>query len=221
MATVRLADLCGLVAALEPLPPALHRGDELREVDLKGVEDLVRVVLGAQADLPLAGAGVLDDVLRLALGLARDLLLGDELGLALARLLDDPLRLALGLGQHLLALLDDPARLLDLLRDRRAHLVEDVVDLLLVHANLVRQRDLFRVVDEIVQLVDEYQDVHGAPCFVSALTLPSSAGRPAPAPDPRCRRRTWRSPSLRWRRGKSTAARPSGRSTRCPTRAGG
>ena len=83
--------------------------------------------------------------------------------LALARLLDDPLGLALGLGEHLLTLLDDPARLLDLLGDRGAHLVEDVVDLLLVHAHLVRQRDLLGVVDEVVQLVDQYQDVHGAP----------------------------------------------------------
>src|SRR3954451_16674546 len=40
--------------------------------------------------------------------------------------LQKPVLLALGLGQPLLALLDDPARLLDLLGDRRAHLVEDV-----------------------------------------------------------------------------------------------
>src|ERR687896_1831632 len=94
----------GLVAALEPLAAALDRGDELREVDLERVEDLVRVVLGAEPDLALAGARLADDVLGLALGLARDLLLGDELRLALAGLLDNPLRLALGLGQHLLAL---------------------------------------------------------------------------------------------------------------------
>src|SRR2546421_397932 len=79
---------------------------------------------------------------------------------ARAGLLDDPLGLALGLGQHLLALLHDPARLLDLLGDRRAHLVEDVVDLLLVHAHLVGQGDRLGVVDEIVQLVDEYENVH-------------------------------------------------------------
>src|SRR5205814_1641027 len=75
--------------------------------------------------------------------------------------LDDPLGLALGLGEHLLALLDDPARLLDLLGDRGAHLVEDVVDLLFVHAHLVRQRDLLGVVDEVVEFVDENEDVHG------------------------------------------------------------
>src|SRR5215210_2175468 len=99
------ADFGGLVLALQPLAAALHGGDELREVDLERVEDLVGVVLGPEADLPLAGAGVLDDVLGGALGLLGDLLIGDQVVLALARLLDDALGLALGLGQHLLTLL--------------------------------------------------------------------------------------------------------------------
>src|SRR3954467_12232455 len=123
-----LRDFGRLVLALQALAPALDGRDELREVDLERVEDLVGVVLGAEADLALARAGVLDDVLGGALGGLGDLLLGHQAGLALARLLDDALGLALGLGEHLLALLDDPARLLDLLGDRRAHLVEDVVD---------------------------------------------------------------------------------------------
>src|SRR5947209_5708910 len=100
-----LGDLGGLFLAGEPLPPAPDRRDELREVHLERVEDLVGVVLGAQADLALAGPGVLDDVLGGALGLLGDLLLGDHPLLALAGFLDDPLSLALGLGQHLLALL--------------------------------------------------------------------------------------------------------------------
>ena len=62
-------DFRGLVAALQALAPALDGGDELREVDLERVEDLVGVVLGAEADLPLARPCVLDDVLRRALGL--------------------------------------------------------------------------------------------------------------------------------------------------------
>src|SRR3954449_12605744 len=156
-----LRDFGRLVLALQALAPALDGRDELREVDLERVEDLVGVVLGAEPDLPLAGAGILDDVLGRALGLLDNLLLARELRLALARLLDDPLGLALGLGEHLLTLLDDPARLLDLLGDRRAHLVEDVVDLLLVDTNLVRERDLLRVVHEVVELVDEDEDIHG------------------------------------------------------------
>src|SRR5215216_4583225 len=112
----RLPDL-GLfvLAALQPVTPALHRGDELREVHLEGVEDVVGVVLGAQPNLALAGAGVLDDLVGLALGLLDDLLLADQAHVLLAGLLDDALRLALGLGKHLLPLLDDPACLLYLL----------------------------------------------------------------------------------------------------------
>src|SRR5262249_10515869 len=108
-----------------------------------------------------------DDVLRGALRLAGDLLLGDELLLALARLLDDPLGLALGLGEHLLTLLDDPARLLDLLGDRRAHLIQDVVDLLLVDGHGVGQRHLVGVVDEFGKLADQDEDAHCAPKFRS------------------------------------------------------
>src|SRR3954469_6015413 len=189
----RLRHFGRLVLALEALAAALDGGDELREVDLERVEDLVGVVLRAEADLALASAGVLDDVLGGALGLLGDLLLGGQLRLALAGLLEDPLGLALGLGQHLLALLDDPARLLDLLGDRRAHLVEDVVDLLLVHAHLVRQRDRLGVVNEIVEFVDEDQDVHGRMRFVTGTALPSSAGR------------RLRGPGLRWTHRRSLA----------------
>src|SRR3954464_14818826 len=96
-----LRDFGRLVLALQALAPALDGGDELREVDLERVEDLVGVVLGAEPDLALASARVLDDVLGGALGLLGDLLLRHELRLALARLLDDPLGLALGLRQHL------------------------------------------------------------------------------------------------------------------------
>src|SRR5215212_1208488 len=92
----------GFFAPAQALAPALHGRDELREIDLEGVEDVVGVVLGAQADLALTTARLLDDLLRLALGLADDLLLGDQADLLLARLTDDPLSLALGLGQHLL-----------------------------------------------------------------------------------------------------------------------
>src|SRR5204862_7850458 len=99
---------------------ALDGGDELREVHFERVEDVVRVILGTKTYLALAGASLLDDLLGLMLGLAHDLLLGDQAGLFLARLADDPLGLALGLGQHLLALLHNPARLLDLLGDRGA-----------------------------------------------------------------------------------------------------
>src|SRR4051794_26943879 len=149
-----------LLAAGEAVAAALYGGEELLQVHFKGVENLVGVVLGAEADFALAGAGVLDDLVGGALGLLGDLLVGDQAGLLLAGLADDPLRLAFGLGQHLLALLDDPARLLDLLGDRGAHLVEEVVDLLAVHTHLIRQGDGSGVVDDVVQLVYENENVH-------------------------------------------------------------
>ena len=55
------------------------------EVHLERVEDVVGVVLGAETDLALAGAGVLDDLLGLALGLLDDLLLGDQAAPARSR----------------------------------------------------------------------------------------------------------------------------------------
>jgi hypothetical protein len=149
-----------LFLARQPVAAALHCGNELGEVDLERVQDLVGVILGAEPDLTFAGAGVLDDVLGGALSLLGDLLLGDQPLLSLAGLLDDALGLALGLRQHIQAFLDDPPRLLDLLGDRRPHLVQDVVDLLLVHAHLIGQRDRLGVVDKIVKFVNQYEDIH-------------------------------------------------------------
>ena len=83
-----------------------------------------------------------------------------------AGLLNDALGLTLGLGEHLLALLDDPASLFDLLGDRGAHLVEQVVDLLTINANVVGKRDLLRVVNQIVEFVNQYEDVHSAEPFL-------------------------------------------------------
>src|SRR5689334_7005702 len=110
MAAIRagLGDFYRLFLARQPVAAALRSGHELREVDLECVEDLVGVVLGAEPDLPLAGARVLHDVLGSALGLLGDLLLRDQALLPFAGLLDDALGLALSLSQHLLALLDDP-----------------------------------------------------------------------------------------------------------------
>ena len=57
-----------VVRALEAFAAVLDGGDELGEVELEGAEDLVGVVLGAQANLALLGTGVVDDVLRRELG---------------------------------------------------------------------------------------------------------------------------------------------------------
>src|SRR5437660_4998773 len=180
----RLADF-RFFAPGQTVAPALDGGRELREVDLEGVEDVVGVVLGAEPDLALARASLLDDLVRLPLGLLDDLLVRDQAVLLVARLLQDALGLALGLRQHLLALLDDPARLLDLIRDRRAHLVEDVVDLLLVDAHLIRQRNRLGVVDLVVELVDENEYVHVNPSVRQRLSASSrrEATRSGTKPD--------------------------------------
>src|SRR4029450_12148062 len=130
----------------------------------------------------------LEDALPLPLGELDDLGLRGLTGRLLARLAEQPVALALRLGQHLLALLDDPARLLDLLGNGRPHLVEDLVDLLAVDPNLVGEGDGLRVVDEVVELVYQNEDVHG-------LSLMAELGRAAIRTDrgarrPDARRRT-------------------------------
>src|SRR5205823_3776960 len=118
-------------------------------------------VLHLQPRLAGLAAGVVDDLSGLALGELDDLGLGSLANGLLTGLAENSVALALRLGQHLLAFLDDPAGLLDLLGDRRPHLVEDVVDLLAVDADLVGQRDGLRVVHEVVQLVDQDEYIHG------------------------------------------------------------
>src|SRR5262245_2943598 len=104
---------------VEPLSSALDGREELVEVDLERGEDRVSPVLHLEPRLAGLATGVVDDVARLALGQLDDLGLRRLAYGLLTRLAEDPVALALRLGQHLLALLDDPARLLDLLGDRR------------------------------------------------------------------------------------------------------
>src|SRR4051812_38795139 len=175
-------DACdhGLLRALvQPLAAAAHRGEELVEVDLERREDPVRPVLHLETRLACLAPRVVDDLLCLALGELDDLRLRGLAHRLLARLGEEPVGLALRLGEHLLALLDDPARLLDLLGDRRAHLVEDVVDLVAVDPHLVGERHGLRVVHEVVELVDENQDVHkGSVAPVRQATEGSSPATP-------------------------------------------
>src|SRR6478735_6184725 len=149
-----------LGALVETLAAAADGREELVEVRLERGENPVGPVLHLEARLPRGAPGLVDDLLRLALGQPHDLGLGCLAHGLLARLLQEPVLLALGLGEHLLPLLHDPARLLDLLGDGRAHLVEDVVDLLAVDPHLVGERHGLRLVHEVVELVYEYEDVH-------------------------------------------------------------
>ena len=80
------------VATGEAVPTPLHGGEKLLQVYLERVEDLIGVVLGAEADLALAGPRVLDDLIGRPLGLLGDLLVRDQPGLLLAGLADAPAR---------------------------------------------------------------------------------------------------------------------------------
>src|SRR5205823_7812533 len=149
-----------LRALVQTLPTPLDRAQELVEVDLERREDRVGPILHLEPRLASLAPRVVDDVGGLALGQLDDLGLGRFPDGLLASLAQNAVALALCLGEHLLALLDDPAGLLDLLGNRRPHLVEDVVDLLAVDPDLVGQRDGLRVVDEVVQLVDQDKYIH-------------------------------------------------------------
>src|SRR5579859_543812 len=153
----------GLLRALvQPLAAAPDGGQELLEVDLERRQDAVGPVLHLELRLAGLASGIVDDLLRLALGQLDDLGLRGLANRLLPSLAEHPVTLAFGLGQHLLPLLDDPAGLLDLVRDRGAHLVEDLVDLVPVDTHLVRERDGLGVVHQVVELVDEYEYVHSA-----------------------------------------------------------
>src|SRR5207237_10543540 len=149
-----------LRALVQPLATPPNRGEETLEIDLEGGELVVGPVLHLELHLARAAPRVVDDLVGLPLRDLHDLGLRRLAHRLRPRFREQPVDLALRLGQHLLPLLDDPAGLLDLLRSRRAALVEEVVILLAVDPHLVGERDGFGVVNEVVELVDQYQYVH-------------------------------------------------------------
>src|SRR5215213_6190241 len=147
--------------ALQLRAPALHSLQELAQVVLEVGEDLVGVVLSAEAYLALAAAGVFHDLRTPLLGPLEDLFFrSDFLGLVLGAA-DDTVALAAGFVKHRLALLDDPASLLELLRYCLAHLVYDVEGGIPVdHRRVAETGEAPRVLDQFFQLVYKYQYVH-------------------------------------------------------------
>src|SRR5215203_3697 len=170
-----------LRALVQPLAAAFDGPEELVEVHLERREDAVGPVLHLEPRLAGGPTRLVDDLLRLPLSELDDLGLRGLANGLLPGLAQDPVALALRLGEHLLPLLDDPPGLLDLLGDRRPHLVEDLVDLLAVDADLVGQGHGLRVVNEVVELVDENEDVHRAESVLGYSDgLTGAPGRPSP-----------------------------------------
>ena len=100
------------------------------EHDLEGGELLVDVVLGLVAELAGGGLGVVDDGLRARRSLAHHLgALHHALG-ADPPCLDDVVGLATGLAEELLALLEQPPRVTQLLGECRDRLLEQLEELL-------------------------------------------------------------------------------------------
>src|SRR5919112_5272736 len=150
-----------LLYALQLRTAPLHGLEKFGEVVLEVGEDLVSVVLCAEPYLALAATGVLHDLRAPLLGPLENLFLrGYLLGLILGAA-DDTVALAAGLVEHRLALLDDPARLLELLRDSLAHLVNDVEGGVPVdHRRVAETGEAAGVLDQFFQPVYEYQYVH-------------------------------------------------------------
>ena len=91
-----------------------------------------------------------------------DLVLQRHAALLLVRLLDDPVALGARLREQLLAVLHDPARLLDLLGERLLHLVEHLEDLVAADQHRRGQRHRLRLVHDLLELREPAGEVHQA-----------------------------------------------------------
>src|SRR5438067_7343205 len=94
-----------LRALVQPLATSADGGQELLEIDLERREDAVGPVLHLELRFSSLAAGVVDDLLRLALGELDDLRLRGLANRLLTRLSEHPVALALRLGEHLLPFL--------------------------------------------------------------------------------------------------------------------
>src|ERR671912_841446 len=150
-----------LLNALQLCAPALYGLQELAQVVLEVGKDFVGVVFGAKPYLTLAAAGVFHNLRAPFLSPLEDLFFrSDLLGLILGAA-NDTVALAAGFVEHRLALLDDPAGLLELLRYCLAHLVYDVEGGVPVdHRRVAETGEAPRVLDQFFQPVYEYQYVH-------------------------------------------------------------
>lgn len=145
---------------MQSLSPASDGTEELLEIHLERRQNLICPVLHLETRFTRLAVSLLDDLFRLSFRQLDDLRLRGLADGLLTSLSENPIAFALRLGEHLLSFLDDPACLLDLLGDRGAHLIEDVVDLFAIDAYLIGKRHGFGAVHKIVELVYEDENIH-------------------------------------------------------------
>src|SRR5215211_2873315 len=149
----------GLDDNLQALAPFLDRLQRPLEHDLEGGELLVDVVFGLVPELAGGGLGVVDDGLRDAAGLAHHLgALHHALGADPPRL-DDVVGLTASLAEELLALLEQPPRMPQLLGERRDRLLEQLEELLPVDEHRRRHGHRPARLDQLLEAQQDALDV--------------------------------------------------------------
>ena len=153
-----LFEILGTVVEL--LTAAGNGTRQALEVLLKMREDLLRIILSGVTGLALILVGTIADIVGLLLGQTHDLLLRGDGERLLLGIGDDGVRLGGSACEQLLALLDDAAGLLPLLRIAHANLIEDVeehvcLDNLLLRALAERRACLL---DNALELIDQALD---------------------------------------------------------------
>src|SRR5262245_14938856 len=123
----------------EPLPPGTHGLLQLVEQDLEAAEPLVEEVLGLVAEATSVSLGGLHDLAGALLGRPYDLRALDHPLGAHPRRLEQLVGLPPGLGDELLALLQHPAGLPQLVRQSLQRLFEQLDDLVPVDPGRRRQ----------------------------------------------------------------------------------
>src|SRR5438094_546169 len=144
---------------LQRLHPSLHGGERPGEVSLQLLQLLESVGLGLADDLVGLGLGLAHGLSPQPLGPAQHLVLLDGLFGALVGPGHDPRRLGVGLRDEALLLLHGPAGLVDLLGKVEAELVDQLHHLVLVDHDLVGEGHVPRVVDHVLEAVEDLLDL--------------------------------------------------------------
>src|SRR5216683_7038770 len=152
--------LVGRLVGLQRLHPTSHRLQGAAEVGLELLQLLERVGLRLADDLVALRLRVLDDLRGMTLSAAQDLVLAGRLLSALVGAGHGARGLGVGLGDDPLLLGDRPVRLLDLVWQVESDLVDELHQLVLVEHDRGRERDMARVLDQILETVKQLVDLY-------------------------------------------------------------